>query len=129
MAEKRLQNQPNASDIQNKQIWETPLPGGDAAPQQTKPTASVVNNPGDFPMKQLSDFPQTRPRRRPSPPQGRRCNRLFRDEAPLTTPQFITLADSGFMTESFFTGLSKVYVTSRRSTDQDPSKKDLWGHR
>ena len=125
---KTLQNQPNASDIQKQTNLGNTTSGSDAAPQQAKPTASVVNNQG-LPMKQLSDFPPNEATQATiTTSKGDVVIKLFRDEAPLTTLNFITLADSGFYDGIVFHRIIPGFMSQVGDPlTKDPSKKDLWG--
>lgn len=126
---KTLQNQPNTSDIvKQTNLGSNSNSDSDAAPQQVTPPSSVVNNQG-LPMKQLSDFPPNEATQATiATSKGDVVIRLFRDEAPLTTLNFITLADSGFYDGIVFHRIIPGFMSQVGDPlTKDPNKKDLWG--
>ncbi|MBP9781902.1 peptidylprolyl isomerase, partial [Candidatus Woesebacteria bacterium] len=80
-------------------------------------------------MKQLSDFPpNTATQAILSTTKGDITISLFRDEAPLTTLNFITLASSSFYDGIVFHRIIPGFMAQVGDpTSKDPAQKSRWG--
>ncbi len=123
-----LNNQPDATAI----ITQTQLVTSPTAPPSSNNPASANQNvvePNTPAMKQLSDFPPNDAAQAIlSTSKGDITISLFRDAAPLTTLNFITLASSSFYDGIVFHRIIPGFMAQVGDPiSKDPAQKNRWG--
>lgn len=105
--------------------------GDQAQQQQTKPQQTTLPQKGktDMPMKQLADFtPITGTEVTLKTSKGDIVFTLFRDKAPLTTLNFLTLAQSGFYDGMVFHRVIADFMAQVGDPKtKDPALQAEWG--
>lgn len=123
-----LNNQPDTTAI----ITQTQLAVSPTTPMNGNGSAAANQNvvkPNTPAMKQLSDFPPNKATKAVlSTTKGDITISLFRDEAPLTTLNFITLASSSFYDGIVFHRIIPGFMAQVGDPiSKDPAQKSRWG--
>lgn len=123
-----LNNQPDTTAI----ITQTQLAVSPTTPTNTNDSTSTNQNvvkPNTPIMKQLSDFPPNKATKAVvTTTKGDITISLFREEAPLTTLNFITLASSNFYDGIVFHRIIPGFMAQVGDPiSKDPTQKSRWG--
>lgn len=127
---KNLSDQPtNAAIITQSQPSPTPAVRRASDSSVQKNEQQVITNQGSPTMKQIADFPPNKATQATiTTTKGDVKISLYRDAAPLTTLNFITLASSGFYDGIVFHRIIPGFMSQVGDPiSKDPTKKASWG--